>query len=47
MILDTTFLIDLMKSKAEAVQKLKQLEQRGKTLYITAPTIYELQYKEN
>ena len=42
MILDTTFLIDLMKGKVEAIEKLKQLEQRGETLYITAPTVYEL-----
>ena len=42
MILDTSFLIDLMRGYPKALNKLKELEKRGETLYVAAPTIYEL-----
>ena len=42
MILDTSFVIDLLRGKPKAVDKLKELEEKGEPLYVTAPTIYEL-----
>ena len=42
MILDTTFLIDLMKEESTAVSKLKEIERDKITQSISAPTLYEL-----
>jgi len=42
MILDTTFLIDLMKEDPAAVKKLKELERDKITQNIAALTLYEL-----
>lgn len=42
MILDTTFVIDLIKGDHIAVSKLKQLEKNKIPYAITTPTIYEL-----
>jgi tRNA(fMet)-specific endonuclease VapC len=42
MILDTAFLIDLMKGNRMAEQKLTALLQSGSSIAITAPTIFEL-----
>jgi len=42
MILDTTFLIDLMKADPSAVRKLKEMERDKVTQNIAAPTLYEL-----
>ncbi len=42
MILDTTFVIDLIKGRAEAISKLKEFEKENTVYAITSPTIYEL-----
>ena len=42
MILDTSFLIDLMDGLPEAIEKLKQLGQLKENCFITTPTIFEL-----
>lgn len=42
MILDTTFVIDLIDGLPEAVEKLKWLQEQQKILFITTPTIFEL-----
>ncbi len=42
MILDTSFLIDLMDHDAEAIACLHSLQRRGEPLLITTPTIFEL-----
>jgi tRNA(fMet)-specific endonuclease VapC len=42
MILDTSFLIALMKKDTAAVKRLGELEEMGTSLNITAPTIFEL-----
>ena len=42
MILDTTFVIDLIKGKIEAISKLKEFEKNNVSYAITTPTIYEL-----
>lgn len=42
MILDTTFVVDLIKGNSNAVSKLKQLEKENILYGITTPTIYEL-----
>ncbi len=42
MILDTTFLIDLMKEDPSAVRKLKEIERDKFTQNIASPTLYEL-----
>lgn len=42
MILDTTFLIDLMKADSSAVRKLKDLERNKIAQNIATPTLYEL-----
>ena len=42
MILDTTFVIDLIKGKIDSVSKLKEFEERGIPYAITTPTVYEL-----
>ncbi len=42
MILDTTFIIDLMDQLPSAVRKQEELRQRRENLYITTPTVMEL-----
>lgn len=42
MILDTSFVIDLMRGERKAVEKLEEFERSGEAIYLTAPTIYEL-----
>ena len=42
MILDTSFVIDLMRSAKKVVEKLEEFERSGEAIYLTAPTIYEL-----
>ncbi|RZN44118.1 MAG: type II toxin-antitoxin system VapC family toxin [Methanophagales archaeon ANME-1-THS] len=42
MILDTSFLIDLMRTDSGAVRKLIELEKNEIAQEITAPTLYEL-----
>ncbi len=42
MILDTSFVIDLMNGDESAVQKFKTLSNKGETQIITALTIFEL-----
>jgi tRNA(fMet)-specific endonuclease VapC len=42
MLADTTFLIDLMVHKAPAVDKAKELEEKGITILVGAPSIFEL-----
>jgi len=42
MILDTTFLLDLMEGLAAATQKLDQFERDNEPLVITTPTLFEL-----
>jgi predicted nucleic acid-binding protein len=41
-LLDTTFLIDLMKGKQEAVEKLKKMESEMIPIFVSTPTIFEL-----
>lgn len=41
-LLDTTFLIDLMRGKQEAIEKLKQLESEMIPIFVSTPTIFEL-----
>ena len=41
-LLDTTFLIDLMRGKQEAVEKLKQMESEMTPIFVSTPTIFEL-----
>jgi tRNA(fMet)-specific endonuclease VapC len=42
MILDTTFLIDVMRNDENALRKLEELDERDEALSVTAPTVYEL-----
>ncbi len=42
MILDTSFIIDVMKKNEKAMEKLKEIISAGDTQIITAPTIFEL-----
>ncbi|MBI1935858.1 PIN domain-containing protein [Candidatus Woesearchaeota archaeon] len=42
MILDTSFVIDLIKGRPNAVSKLKELEKENVPYSITSPTVYEL-----
>ncbi len=42
MILDTTFIIDLMEELPDAVAKMEQLHQEQLQIFITTPTIFEL-----
>ena len=42
MILDTTFVVDLLRGKYNAASKLKQLEAENVPYAISTPTIYEL-----
>ena len=42
MILDTTFVIDLMNNEKEAVEKLSTLSTKGESIFITSLTIFEV-----
>ncbi|MBI2671825.1 PIN domain-containing protein [Candidatus Woesearchaeota archaeon] len=42
MIFDTSFIIDLMRNKKEAVDKLKEIKSKGDTQTTTALSIFEL-----
>ncbi|MFH0836948.1 MAG: PIN domain-containing protein [Candidatus Aenigmatarchaeota archaeon] len=42
MIVDTTFVIDIMRKDEKALFRLKQLVSRGEPQIITAPTLFEL-----
>ncbi len=42
MILDTSFLIDLMEGLPEAVSKMQELQENRESLFISSPTIFEL-----
>ena len=42
MILDTTFVIDLIKGRLDAVSKLKEIENSFIQYAITSPTVFEL-----
>jgi uncharacterized protein with PIN domain len=42
MIADTSFLIDIMKSDEEAINKAKDLEKKGVAIMITSISIFEL-----
>ncbi len=42
MILDTSFLIDLMNGDKQAVEKLRELEESGENQSTTAATLFEL-----
>ncbi len=42
MILDTTFVIDVMKNEQKAIEKLQELVKKGEPQLITAITIFEL-----
>ncbi|HIH10580.1 TPA: type II toxin-antitoxin system VapC family toxin [Candidatus Woesearchaeota archaeon] len=42
MILDTSFVIDLMNNHPEAVLKARELQQKGEHTYICTPTLFEL-----
>ena len=42
MILDTTFVIDLIKGRLNAISKLKEFENQNIPYAITSPTIFEL-----
>lgn len=42
MILDTTFIIDLMNAEKEAVNKLNELVKKKEAQIITSPSIFEL-----
>ncbi len=42
MILDTTFVIDLMKNRQNAIEKTAELEKKQEPVFITSVTIFEL-----
>ena len=42
MILDTSFIIDVMKKEPNAIEKLNSLVKKGEPLMIASPTIFEL-----
>lgn len=42
MILDTSFLIDLMQGLPEAINKIEKLQHIQEPIFITTPTIFEL-----
>ena len=42
MILETTFIVDLLRKKAEAIKKMEELEKDNEAHFVTAPTIHEL-----
>ena len=42
MIVDTTFLIDILRRDRVAIARLRALENQGETLWVPTPAIYEL-----
>ena len=42
MILETSFLIDLMKGQSEAVALADEIDHSGESLYLPAPALFEL-----
>ncbi len=42
MILDTTFIIDLMENNEDAIKKLKEIASKSEPHVITTPTVFEL-----
>lgn len=42
MIADTSFLIDLMMNEPKAVSKAKEIEQKGSTILVCSPSVFEL-----
>lgn len=42
MIADTCFIIDLMRGKPKALEKMKEIEENREKQFITTPTIFEL-----
>lgn len=42
MILDTTFVVDLMNNDSKAVEKLYNMSKNGDTIFITSLTVFEL-----
>lgn len=42
MLADTSFLIDIMENDSEAIKKAKEIEDRGLTIHVGSPTIFEL-----
>lgn len=42
MILETSFVIDLMSQQPDAVRKFWELQEQKENLFITTPTIFEL-----
>ncbi|MFB6202912.1 MAG: type II toxin-antitoxin system VapC family toxin [Candidatus Nanohaloarchaea archaeon] len=42
MILDTSFLIDLMKGEEKAIEKVRELEEEGENQSVTSVTLFEL-----
>lgn len=42
MILDSTFLIDLLDGLPEAVNKMKELEEQQEQVFVTTPSLFEL-----
>ncbi|MFB6208637.1 MAG: PIN domain-containing protein [Candidatus Nanohaloarchaea archaeon] len=44
MIVDTSFIIDLMDDKEEAIKKLTEIEKRDVTISVTPVTAFELRY---
>ena len=42
MIADTSFIIDLMMNEEQAVSKAKEIEQKGSTIMIGSPSVFEL-----
>ena len=39
---DTTFLIDLMEKRNEAVSKARELEEKGIPIFVSSPSVFEL-----
>lgn len=42
MIADTSFIIDLMMDEPQAVSKAKEIEQKGSTVLVCSPSVFEL-----
>jgi len=42
MILDTSFLIDFLEGLPEAITKMQEMQNNPETIFISAPTIFEL-----
>ncbi len=42
MILDTTFLVDLIDGLPAAITKMKELQERQENVFVSTPTIFEL-----